>query len=98
MQGPADHQAAIVMGNSERAWTVFYDRFYVRREAQLGVDTMKTWRTGLFLKNRASVQVPAALRQEIEAETRASALLAENEDSESEMEDDVVVCLSSDSE
>ena len=98
MQGPADHQAALVMGNSERAWTTFYDKFYVRREAQVGVDTMRTWRKEILERGKATVQVPAELRQEIEAEARTTVLAAENDSSESESEDDVMICLSSDSE
>ena len=101
MQGPADHQAALVMGNSERAWTVFYDRFYQRRESQLGVDTMTTWRTQILQKGTATVQVPAVLRQEIEAEPVAEPETVESDsesDSESEDVDDIVICISSDSE
>ena len=66
--GPEDHQAALVMGNTVRAWTAFYDRFYVRREAQLGVDTMSTWREQLLQRQTAIVQVPVALMQEVQTE------------------------------
>lgn len=96
MQGPADHQAALVMGNTERAWTAFYDRFYTRREAQVGVDTMSTWRKQMLERGRAAVQVPVALREEIEAEPVAEP--AESVSSESEDEADIAICLSSDSD
>lgn len=94
MQGPADHQAALVMGNTERAWTAFYDRFYTRREAQVGVDTMSTWRKQILERGKAAVQVPTALRQEIEAVPVAEPA----ESVSSGDEDDIVISLSSDSE
>lgn len=48
MEGPKDHQAAMAMGNTERAWTEFYDRHYQKRECQAGVEAMAAWRTSML--------------------------------------------------
>ena len=34
VEGPKDSQAAMAMGNSERAWTDFYDGHHQKRECQ----------------------------------------------------------------
>lgn len=60
VQGPKDHQAAIVMGNSERAWTDFYDRHYQKRECKAGIQAMSAWRSSI-LTNCCSQ--PAAVQQ-----------------------------------
>lgn len=51
VEGPADFQAAMTMGNSTEAWTRHYDKNYQRRECQAGVNAMDVWRNHLL--NRA---------------------------------------------
>lgn len=48
--GPLDHQACQAMGNSERAWTEFYDKHYQKRECQAGVYAMSAWRACMLSK------------------------------------------------
>ena len=48
VEGPKDSQAAMAMGNSERAWTDFYDGHYQKRECQAGVAAMASWRQSML--------------------------------------------------
>ena len=48
VEGPRDHQAAMAMGNSERAWTAFYDKNYQKRECQAGIQAMAAWRSSML--------------------------------------------------
>lgn len=59
MPGPMNHQAAMAMGNTERAWDDFYDRNYQPRECQAGVDAMVHWRSSMLSKIRQA-DVPVA--------------------------------------
>ena len=43
-----DSQAAMAMGNSERAWTDFHDGHYQKRECQAGVAAMASWRQSML--------------------------------------------------
>lgn len=58
MPGPLDHQAAMAMGNSERAWTDFYDKHYQRRECQAGIQAMASWRSSMLSRHKQT-SVPA---------------------------------------
>ena len=50
VEGPENHQAAMLMGNTVRTWLKHYDKNYLAREAQAGVDAMGTWRQGMLNK------------------------------------------------
>ena len=52
-EGPLDHQSCMAMGNSERAWTEFYDKHYQKRECQAGVQAMSAWRASMLSKSVA---------------------------------------------
>ena len=62
--GPADHQAAVVMGNSVDAWDAFYDKVYTQREGQAAVDVMGQWRAQLLEKETASLPTPIVAEDE----------------------------------
>ena len=50
-EGPLDHQSCLAMGNSERAWTEFYDKHYQKRERQAGIQAMSAWRATMLSKS-----------------------------------------------
>ena len=51
-RGPLDHQAAIAMGNSLRAWQDYYDKNYTKRECQAGIEAMFAWRSNMLARSR----------------------------------------------
>lgn len=46
--GPEDAEAAMIMGNSTRAWDRFYDMRFQRRGAENAVNAMPQWRSQLL--------------------------------------------------
>ena len=46
--GPADTDAAMVMGNSTRAWDRYYDLRFQQRGAAAAVSAMAPWRSNLL--------------------------------------------------
>ena len=44
----------MAMGNTERAWTQFYDMHYQKRECQAGIAAMSAWRAGMLSRADAT--------------------------------------------
>lgn len=85
----------MAMGNTERAWTDFYDKHYQRRECQAGIQAMAAWRSGMLARARPNTTVPvspsvpvASCGPEVQPARNARSATA----------DDICVILDSDSE
>lgn len=52
--GPEDPAAAMVMGNSERAWEEAYDLHFQTRDAQAAVVAMGQWRQAMLARAAAA--------------------------------------------
>ena len=52
-QGPADAEAAMVMGNSTRAWVRSYDLRFQRRGAENAVNAMPAWQQDMLASSQS---------------------------------------------
>ena len=56
VEGPENHQAAQVMGNSVDAWNKHYDLACNLRDSQAGVDSTAVWRRNMLAKSLLSME------------------------------------------
>ena len=71
VDGPADADAAMVMGNSTNAWDRFYDMRFQQRNAAAAVDAMTGWRQGMLGNSSADALSTSVIELDLDSDELA---------------------------